>query len=208
MRQLTLIAMASISLTAAQAQPIRLYVAVDGNDAWSGRLARPNSRRTDGPFATLQRAQKAVRELKAKGMVQPIEVVVRQGTYYLVEPLVFTPEDSGSDQAPITYRAERLGKVILSGGRVVSGWRKVGEGLWSASIPEARTTDWTPRLLRVGDRWAIRARHPNFDAKNPLDWRLAVCRFSWRAMGAGRLRARRWQYSQSGRYPRMAYPRA
>ena len=32
------------------------YVATQGSDAWSGTLAEPNPDRTDGPFATLERA--------------------------------------------------------------------------------------------------------------------------------------------------------
>ncbi len=42
-----------------------LYVAPDGNDAWSGRLARPNADRTDGPLASLQGARDAIRHQKA-----------------------------------------------------------------------------------------------------------------------------------------------
>ena len=42
------------------------YVAKMETTAWSGTLAEPNSAKTDGPFATLKRAQQAVRELKAK----------------------------------------------------------------------------------------------------------------------------------------------
>lgn len=35
------------------------YIAPNGNDAWSGTLAAPNTSATDGPFATLSRAQLA-----------------------------------------------------------------------------------------------------------------------------------------------------
>ena len=41
-----------------------LYVATDGKDAWSGRLATPNARQTDGPLATLARARDAVRAIR------------------------------------------------------------------------------------------------------------------------------------------------
>ncbi len=153
-----------LSVTA-QAAPLRFYVSPSGNDSWSGKLPRANSRRTDGPFATLQRAQQAVREVKKRGLSQPVEVVVREGVYTLREPLVFTPEDGGTAQYPVTYRAERAGKVVLSGGVPVSGWRRLRDNLWSAKV--SVSADWTPRLLRVGDRWAIRARHPNFDPQNP-----------------------------------------
>ena len=43
------------------------YLAPDGNDQWSGRLAQPNAARTDGPFATPQRARDAVRQRRRAG---------------------------------------------------------------------------------------------------------------------------------------------
>ncbi|RME20044.1 MAG: hypothetical protein D6800_13540, partial [Candidatus Zixiibacteriota bacterium] len=91
------------------------YVSSVGNDDWSGTLASPNADRTDGPFATLQRAQKAVRQSKKQfykpndppidarfigsphtlGSGKDILVLVRGGRYYLSEPLMFSPEDGG-----------------------------------------------------------------------------------------------------------------
>ena len=53
------------------------YVAVDGNDSWSGTLPAPNADKTDGPFATLARARDAVRAVKAKGpLTRPVTVMV------------------------------------------------------------------------------------------------------------------------------------
>ena len=40
------------------------YVALEGKDSWSGRLSAPNSERTDGPFATLERARDALQVLR------------------------------------------------------------------------------------------------------------------------------------------------
>ncbi|MCX7885722.1 MAG: hypothetical protein N3B01_00490, partial [Verrucomicrobiae bacterium] len=91
------------------------YVASNGNDCWSGRLASPNHRRTDGPFATLARAQEAVRALKAGGELKgPVTVRIRGGVYRLSKPLVFTPADSGSERCPVVYAAapgERVGRT-------------------------------------------------------------------------------------------------
>ena len=39
----------------AAAQERAFYVAANGNDAWSGRLAEANAEKTDGPFATVER---------------------------------------------------------------------------------------------------------------------------------------------------------
>ena len=91
------------------------FVSPVGNDSWSGTLDAPNQSHTDGPFATLDRAQKAVRELKSKvympkgkaidarysgssypyGKGKDIVVFIRNGFYSLSESLVFTPQDGG-----------------------------------------------------------------------------------------------------------------
>ena len=80
------------------------YVAVNGNDAWSGTLPEVKADGTDGPFATLQRARDSVRASKRKKKA-PITVLVREGTYYLKESLIFEPGDSGTEAGPITYAA-------------------------------------------------------------------------------------------------------
>ena len=144
----------------------RIHVAADGSDQWSGRLKRPSLDRTDGPLASLKAAQQAVRKLRQERPEEPIQVVVHTGTYRLAEPLVFAAEDSGTPAAPVTYRAE--GRVVLSGGEVVDGWKRESEGLWSAELSEAARGRPPFKLLRVGDRWAVRARHPNRDAQDPI----------------------------------------
>ncbi|MBM4036607.1 MAG: hypothetical protein FJ291_33140, partial [Planctomycetes bacterium] len=87
-----------------------LYVAADGNDGWTGRLAEPNAARTDGPFATLVRARDEVRRLKAGGRAKgPMTIFVRGGLYPLQETLTLEAQDSGTAEAPVTYRAYRAG---------------------------------------------------------------------------------------------------
>ena len=55
------------------------YVAPDGNDNWSGTIATPNGQRTDGPFASLQRAREAVRALKDLDAHRKVQLVVSGG---------------------------------------------------------------------------------------------------------------------------------
>ena len=91
------------------------FVSPNGNDSWSGTLDAPNATKTDGPFATINRAKLAVRELKSKvylpkdkpidaryagtnypfGKGKDIVVFIRTGFYPLKESLVFSPEDGG-----------------------------------------------------------------------------------------------------------------
>src|SRR5438094_2933152 len=68
------------------------FVAVNGNDRWSGRWAQANAAKTDGPFATLARARDAVRELKKVSASKDIVVRIRGGLYRLPETLVFSLE--------------------------------------------------------------------------------------------------------------------
>ncbi len=91
------------------------YVSTKGNDNWSGTLPEPNAAKTDGPFASIERAKEAVRQLKKQvyelkttpvetryigsphiyGKGKDIVVFIREGFYSLSEPLIFVPEDGG-----------------------------------------------------------------------------------------------------------------
>src|SRR5271157_656682 len=65
--------------------PADVFVATDGCDTcgWSGGLAAHNATGTDGPFATIPRAQIAVQGLRSSRTSGLIRVMVRGGTYYL-----------------------------------------------------------------------------------------------------------------------------
>ena len=91
------------------------YISTKGDDRWSGTLPEPNITNTDGPFLTIRRAQKAVRELKLKvffpkdkpvekrwigsphplGRGKDILVYIREGHYSLKHRLIFEPADGG-----------------------------------------------------------------------------------------------------------------
>ena len=137
------------------------YVATDGNDAWTGTLRGPNASRTDGPFASLGRARNAIRGLKNAGRFkEPVTVYVRGGTYFLAEPLVLTPQDSGLPDRPITYAAYPGERPLLSGGRRITGWKEGPKGLWQADVPEAKQGTWYFRQLWVNGGWRQRPRLP------------------------------------------------
>src|SRR5579859_3711185 len=89
------------------------FVAANGNDRNPGTELKP--------FATLERARDAVREIKA-GHKGPITILIRGGKYYLSKPLVLGHEDSGTRYAPVLY-ASYPGEIpVLSGGERVSRW--------------------------------------------------------------------------------------
>jgi parallel beta-helix repeat protein len=139
--------------------PATLSVATNGNDAWSGTLAAPNAEGTDGPLATLHRARDAARALEGT-----IRILVRGGTYYLAQPLVLGPDDSGSAEHPVIYAAYPNEQVVLSGGQPVTGWKQGKGGLWVADMPDK---GWSFRQLFVGGERQTRARTPNADPEHP-----------------------------------------
>ena len=149
-------------VSAAAAQPqADFYVATSGNDSWSGKLSAPNRQRTDGPFATIQRAQQAVRELRRKETrTRSVVVMIRRGNYFLTEPLLFTPEDSGTAQSPTIYAAYPNEKPVISGGTVLTGWRVNDRGYWELHLPEVQRGEWNFITLWVHGQRRHRPRLP------------------------------------------------
>jgi hypothetical protein len=145
-------------------KPVIYYVSTEGDDRWSGQGAAPNADRTDGPFATIARARDAVRELRRGGdLQQPVTVRIRTGTYYLDEPLVFGPADSGTPECPITYAAYGRERPRISGGRRITGWKPSeanGKRAWAVTIPEVIAGDWYFHQLFVNDHRRPRTRLP------------------------------------------------
>lgn len=129
------------------------YVSPAGND--------PNPGTETLPFATLSRAQQAVRHAKRQG---PIHVWIRKGSYYLESTFTFTPEDSGTFESPVTYAAQPGEKVLISGGRPLAcRWTPHKNGIMKTSVPSG--LNFTQ--LFVNGKRQIRARYPNYDPSQP-----------------------------------------
>ncbi len=147
-------------------QPITFYVSPEGSDLFTGTLARNTARHNDGPFATIQHARDIVRAILATSGSNhpPINIVLRGGTYWLVDPLIFTPADSGTAQAPITYQAYANEKPIVSAGKPVRRWEKAnfnGHDVWEAKVPQFAGPQTLFGEMWVGGHRRIMARSPN-----------------------------------------------
>ena len=152
----------------ARGHEMKLFVATDGNDSWSGKLPAPNPDKTDGPFATITRARDAIRERKSKGQLRtPVRVLVREGTYYLKETFTLGPQDSGTQDCPITYASYPGEKAILSGGRVLTGWKPYRGKIYSCSLEALGLKGLRFRQLFYRGERQIMARHPNMDPVRP-----------------------------------------
>ena len=149
------------STCAAWAAETRFCVAPSGDDSGSGTPEKP--------FATIQRAQQAVRAKVKTGLDGDVIVYVA-GTQRLTEPLVFGSGDGGEEKHGVMYARWGDEDVVISGGVEITGWRDVGDGVWAAKVPAAlrggqgehgRDARATFNELFVGDRRAVPARHPN-----------------------------------------------
>ncbi len=112
------------------------FVATNGNDSWSGTLAAPNSKNTDGPFATIAKAQTAAQTLivNANGRTTPITVQIRGGNYYQ-QALTFTAADSGTSTLGVLWENYPNETPVLSGGMVVTGWFNTTGNTYQLSLP-------------------------------------------------------------------------
>ena len=146
---------AGLMLTAVPLLASQIHVSPTGNDAAAGTARKP--------FRTVERAKAEVRKIIAAGLRKAATVFLHGGTYELAEPLVFGPEDSGTEAFPITYAACPGEVVVLSGGRTIADWKKGDQGQWTAHLPEVKTGKWFFRQLTVADRRAVRARWPDGD---------------------------------------------
>lgn len=77
-----------------QTRVFDIHVATHGDDADPGTEKKP--------FATIERARKEILAQKTQ-ILRPHTVWIHSGTYYLDQPLIFRPEDSGTAASPITY---------------------------------------------------------------------------------------------------------
>ncbi len=138
---------------------IMFHVAVTGNDSHEGTEQMP--------FATIERAQQAVREKVSNGLSANVKVRIHGGVYELSRPLVFTPQDSGTEQFSVTYEAVEGETVLVSAGSRITGWTEGTGGIWTVELPEVKEGKWYFRNLFVNDCRAIRARTPNQNDKTP-----------------------------------------
>ncbi|MHC4741632.1 MAG: right-handed parallel beta-helix repeat-containing protein [Planctomycetota bacterium] len=129
------------SAAAAEAsQRADFYVSPAGSDDWSGTVSEPDAQGADGPFATLERARGAVRDLKKRKSTD-IDVLVREGTYRLEKTVVFGLEDSGEGDSTVTYAAYPGERAVFTSAWEVTGWKKV-PGRLPGLAKEARGKVW------------------------------------------------------------------
>ena len=147
-RKIFYVAFASLMLCISVQAQINYYVSLAGNDAWMGTQAKP--------FASMNRA--LVEARKTKGSVV---VNLMGGTYYLDQPIVFTPDDSRKEREILTITSFKNQKVSISGGVALNlNWKEYKNGIWQAQVKQDVIFD----ELFVNGQLQRMARYPNYDS--------------------------------------------
>lgn len=138
----------------------QIYLSPTGDDRFKGTKKKP--------VASFSRAQELARKADKS---KPIEVIFKEGTYYLDNEILFTHKDSRPAHAPVTYKAEKEGTVVISGGSKLSlTWKPHARGIYVAEVQGEPIID---QLYVNGVRQRM-ARFPNAEqGKNIFDrWNL------------------------------------
>ncbi|NOR76387.1 MAG: hypothetical protein GQ525_14670, partial [Draconibacterium sp.] len=167
------------------------YVAINGNDNWSGTLAEANSDNSDGPFASIKKAQQAVQKLKAKvyspkaepvetrwigsphplGKGRDIVVYIRGGYYSLNEPLIFAPEDGGerveTNLPTGAFEYHKLKDYYVTYAAypeekpVISAGKQISDWKKNGNIWTTKVSDHNVEMLLANGKLQTLARSPN-----------------------------------------------
>ena len=95
-------------MTMTLAQGAEFHVSPTGSDTNPGDK--------DHPFRTVTKARDAVRAVRAAKPEERCEVILQDGVYPLTDSLTLGKEDSGTESAPVVYRAENPGRAKIIGG--------------------------------------------------------------------------------------------
>lgn len=145
------------------------YVASNGNDLWTGTITTPNLSGNDGPFATLQRARNAIREVRKNGYKGAFEVLVRGGIYQIDETFILGPEDFGTESHPLVFKAFSNEHPLLCGTRKINDFKPYKGQIFKADVKGTALEANNVRQVFADGKRQVLARFPNFDFGNPIE---------------------------------------
>lgn len=126
------------------------HVQTTGRDSDDGSAEKP--------FATVTRAVRALREVRAAKPSEPVTISLGAGTHFLDQTVSLTAADT---TAPVVFEGAGKGKTVLSGGRRLSDWRTGTDGRsWTVTVPEVTNGTWRIEQLYVNGRRALRPTLP------------------------------------------------
>ena len=122
-----LIRLLAAALALAASGHAAVWVAAGGDDRNAGT--------EEAPVRTLERARDLVRT-QNRDMADDITVFLT-GTFHLDQPVVFGPEDAGSNGFNVIYMPAPDAHPVVTGGDPITGWelKDQAANLWSAPTP-------------------------------------------------------------------------
>ena len=132
----------------------KIYVSPSGSNNNTGTI--------ENPLADLSAASKKAREYRENvNPGQPIEIIALEGEYLMLQPLILTSDDSGTEDYPLILKSEKGSKAVFRGGIKLEGFEKINDQLWRVFVPQVAFYNSYFEQLYVNGRRAIRARTPN-----------------------------------------------
>src|SRR5436190_2787552 len=133
--------------------PLLLSLCCQGDETYEFTVS-PSGKDTDpgtkqAPFATLGKARDALRNTPG---AYERRITLRGGTYFLTEPLVLNSKDGSAN-----WTAAPGETVVISGGRLLTGWKKGNDGVWTTQVPDGLRFN----QLFIDGKRRTRARSPN-----------------------------------------------
>lgn len=139
----------------------------------------------NAPFASLAQAADCIRQLRASGYTDAIQVTLLPGRYEMDQPLTLTSEHNPEGSGLITFASSGKGDVILSGGRLIKGWKEVTPNHWVVTLPDVKSGTWYFRQLFAGHERLQRAKTPNegfYLTQGPLSkYKSDLGKYTWNA---------------------------
>jgi hypothetical protein len=140
-----------------------IWVSPTGSDQNTGSRVKPLQ-----SIGFAQRKARELRRLNDPSVQGGIRIHLMDGTYFLDEPLLFRPEDSGTKENPTVLESAPGENPVVSGGIEVKGWirqKEIVKGLpsvakgkiWVADIPESGGRSLEFRQLWIDGKKAQRA---------------------------------------------------
>ena len=133
---------------------LKMYVSTAGNDNWTGKRDQPDENKSDGPFASLEGARTAIRNLKESKKLPKGNIIIeiQEGIYEIPRTFDLDSTDGGGDaRSRIIYLGQQGKEVRLTGGKYVSKWDLVSEkDVLGMLSPDVRDKVYQSDLSAIG----------------------------------------------------------
>ncbi len=143
------------------------YVSTVGNDAYCGQTATISPEKKQGPFRTLEKGLDAIRTYRREhtDLVEPLILEIMPGIYELDKTLVIDGTMSGTEKSRTIIRGIFDPKLtvscpIISGGRMLNGWKVLANGNWELQLNDVKNGQWNFTQLFVNGQRRFRPRLP------------------------------------------------